>query len=64
MRDKSFRRRISDGLRHGNGCRPGRPAQRQWLPATPEKLPRWRGFNLLEKFYLPGESRSWKRISG
>jgi hypothetical protein len=21
-----------------------------WLPATPEKLPRWRGFNLLEKF--------------
>ena len=22
----------------------------QWLPATPEKLPRWRGFNLLEKF--------------
>ena len=29
-----------------------RPAQHQWLPATPEKLPRWRGFNLLEKFYL------------
>ena len=28
------------------------PTQRQWLPATPEKLPRWRGFNLLEKFYL------------
>ncbi len=22
----------------------------QWLPASPEKLPRWRGFNLLEKF--------------
>ena len=22
----------------------------QWLRATPEKLPRWRGFNLLEKF--------------
>ena len=22
-----------------------------WLPATPRKLPRWRGFNLLEKFY-------------
>jgi hypothetical protein len=21
-----------------------------WLKATPEKLPRWRGFNLLEKF--------------
>ncbi len=32
-------------------------AQRQWLPATPEKLPRWRGFNLLEKFYLRGERR-------
>ena len=27
-------------------------AQHRWLPATPEKLPRWRGFNLLEKFYL------------
>ena len=23
-----------------------------WLPATAEKLPRWRGFNLLEKFIL------------
>lgn len=22
----------------------------KWLPASPEKLPRWRGFNLLEKF--------------
>jgi aryl-phospho-beta-D-glucosidase BglC (GH1 family) len=22
-----------------------------WLPATPQKLPRWRGFNLLEKFH-------------
>ncbi len=22
----------------------------RWLPASPEKLPRWRGFNLLEKF--------------
>ena len=28
------------------------PTQHQWLPATPEKLPRWRGFNLLEKFQL------------
>jgi hypothetical protein len=28
------------------------PTQHQWLPATPQKLPRWRGFNLLEKFYL------------
>lgn len=26
----------------------------KWLPASPEKLPRWRGFNLLEKFLLPG----------
>jgi aryl-phospho-beta-D-glucosidase BglC (GH1 family) len=24
----------------------------RWLSATPAKLPRWRGFNLLEKFYL------------
>ena len=23
-----------------------------WLPATPQKLPRWRGFNLVEKFQL------------
>jgi hypothetical protein len=27
-------------------------AEPQWLPASAEKLPRWRGFNLLEKFYL------------
>ncbi|MFO1489744.1 MAG: cellulase family glycosylhydrolase [Kiritimatiellia bacterium] len=27
-------------------------AEPRWLPATPEKLPRWRGFNLLEKFQL------------
>jgi len=26
--------------------------QPRWLPATAEKLPRWRGFNLLEKFQL------------
>lgn len=26
----------------------------RWLPASPEKLPRWRGFNLLEKFVLGG----------
>ena len=30
------------------------PAAKSWLPATPEKLPRWRGFNLLEKFTLGG----------
>ena len=28
-------------------------AEPRWLPATPENLPRWRGFNLLEKFMLP-----------
>jgi hypothetical protein len=33
------------------------PAQRAWLPATPEKLPRWRGFNLLEKFYRTSEPK-------
>ena len=26
------------------------PDEVRWLPASPEKLPRWRGFNLLEKF--------------
>src|SRR5271157_1736953 len=30
------------------------PVQGRWLPASPAKLPRWRGFNLLEKFYLSG----------
>ena len=25
-------------------------ASPRWLPASPEKLPRWHGFNLLEKF--------------
>jgi hypothetical protein len=28
----------------------------KWLPATPDKLPRWRGFNLLEKF-MAGRDR-------
>jgi hypothetical protein len=28
--------------------------KQHWLPATPEKLPRWRGFNLLEKFQRTG----------
>ena len=28
--------------------------QSKWLAATPEKLPRWRGFNLLEKFQVSG----------
>jgi hypothetical protein len=30
------------------------PVQPRWLPASAEKLPRWRGFNLLEKFVLGG----------
>jgi len=32
------------------------PAAQRWLPATASKLPRWRGFNLLEKFVL-GQGR-------
>lgn len=37
------------------GAADKRPAvQNSWLPATAEKLPRWRGFNLLEKFLLGG----------
>jgi len=32
------------------GCTQAAPEGFQWLPATPESLPRWRGFNLLEKF--------------
>jgi aryl-phospho-beta-D-glucosidase BglC (GH1 family) len=28
------------------------PAQDSWLPASPDKLPRWRGFNLLNRFYV------------
>ncbi|MGO9112063.1 MAG: glycoside hydrolase family 5 protein [Thermoguttaceae bacterium] len=31
--------------------------QGRWLPAAPEKLPRWRGFNLLEKFYVSNNQR-------
>lgn len=27
-----------------------------WLPASHDKLPRWRGFNLLEKFQVRGQS--------
>lgn len=30
-------------------------AAHTWLPVTPEKLPRWRGFNLLEKFRATGK---------
>lgn len=29
-----------------------RSAEPHWLPASAERLPRWRGFNLLEKFIL------------
>jgi len=32
------------------GCAKAAPEGFEWLPATPESLPRWRGFNLLEKF--------------
>ncbi|MDH7570755.1 MAG: cellulase family glycosylhydrolase, partial [Armatimonadota bacterium] len=33
-------------------ARQGETATEQtWLPATPQKLPRWRGFNLTEKFH-------------
>ncbi len=35
---------------------PSRPSG-HWLTATAEKLPRWRGFNLLEKFYSGGGRR-------
>jgi aryl-phospho-beta-D-glucosidase BglC (GH1 family) len=28
-----------------------------WLPATPDKLPRWRGFNLLNKFQVSANTR-------
>jgi hypothetical protein len=38
------------GLRAAGGQQPA--IEPHWLPATAEKLPRWRGFNLLEKFYL------------
>ncbi|MBN2451970.1 MAG: cellulase family glycosylhydrolase [Lentisphaeria bacterium] len=30
------------------------PAKSPWLPASPQALPRWRGFNLLEKFQQSG----------
>ncbi|MBB6252757.1 glycoside hydrolase family 5 protein [Nitrospirillum iridis] len=32
-------------------------SQGHWLPATPARLPRWRGFNLLEKYTLANEQR-------
>lgn len=34
-----------------------KPMTPQWLPATPQKLPRWRGFNLLEKFHRDWNNR-------
>lgn len=37
-------------------ARPATTAAR-FLPASPEKLPRWRGFNLLEKFMLGSERK-------
>jgi hypothetical protein len=36
------------------GSAQAQDAAPQWLPASAEKLPRWRGFNLLEKFTLGG----------
>jgi aryl-phospho-beta-D-glucosidase BglC (GH1 family) len=33
----------------------------RWLPASPEKLPRWRGFNLLEKFQLGGGRKPFQQ---
>ena len=54
IRAKNLRRPIAHRLRRGNGCRHGAAGAAPWLPATPEKLPRWRGFNLLEKFLLTG----------
>ena len=36
------------------GAQPTQATEATWLPASAEKLPRWRGFNLLEKF-----SRDW-----
>jgi aryl-phospho-beta-D-glucosidase BglC (GH1 family) len=38
-------------------CPAAEPSAQQWLPASPEKLPRWRGFNLLDKFLLGGGRR-------
>jgi len=43
-------------------------AKPKWLPATVAKLPRWRGFNLLEKFYKrktnePFKEKDFKLIS-
>ena len=32
----------------------------KWLPASPEKLPRWRDFNLLEKFLLQGGRKPFR----
>ncbi|MBT3380623.1 MAG: cellulase family glycosylhydrolase [Lentisphaerae bacterium] len=48
--------RISTGILIVSGALSGHaqePAGKQeWLPASPAKLPCWRGFNLLEKFHL------------
>lgn len=48
--------RISAGILVVSGALAGHAQEqadgRVWLPATPDSLPRWRGFNLLEKFHL------------
>ena len=42
----------------GTGCRAAEVnMQHQWMEATSQKLPRWRGFNLLEKFTAGKERR-------
>ena len=38
----------------------GRNDDREWLPVSPEKLPKWRGFNLLEKFLLQQGNRPFE----
>jgi endoglucanase len=38
------------------GAFPGREARASLPEASPSKLPRWRGFNLLEMFYLGGDT--------
>ena len=42
------------------GCAQAAPEGFEWLPATPESLPRWRGFNLLEKFIKSRENGPFK----
>jgi len=46
----------------GMAAMEGMAAPKRTLPeATPEKLPRWRGFNLLEKFNVARNTRFVER---